>query len=229
MTEPAYTVAPVSGMRRAMAARMRLSNSEIPQVTLQAEAEADGLVTAAESSGGSISVTVHMLRIVSEALLAHPAINSWMLDGEWRQFSTVNLGVAVASRHGLVVPVLRDVTAMTLPQIADRLKALRQAADDRKLRTVDVSDGTFTVTNLGMYGVGHFNPLVNPPQVAILGVGAVTIRPAKTAEGRWLPLSLTFNHAAVDGAEAATFLRDLCRRIGQAQAAEHESGVVRQS
>lgn len=212
-----YTVAPTSAVRRTMAARMRQSSSEIPQVTLQAEADADALAAAVSAAGADATVTAYLLQLVALALVRRPELNSWVVGKERRLFDRVNLGVAVASKHGLMVPVVHDAHTLTVPELGERLLRLRSAADERKLRTEDVTGGTFTVTNLGTYGVGHFSPLVNPPQVGILGVGALTTRPVvrdgALAERRHLPLSLTFDHAAIDGAEAALFLRDLTRSI----------------
>ncbi len=218
-----YTVAKPNRIRRVMATRMRQSAAEIPQVTLQAAADAKGLVSAGSgpSGGPRITVTARLASVIAAVLTRHPRLNSVVVDGETRLYETVNLGVATATSHGLLVPVIRDAAALSAAEIAGQLAGLRERAESGTLRLEEMSDGTFTVTNLGPYGVGHFSPLVNPPQVAILGVGA--LEPRLLAGGDQpavitsLPLSLTFDHAAIDGAEAATFLHDLARAIGAYQ------------
>lgn len=215
-----YSVAVPTRVRRVMAARMRTSAAEIPQVTLQMAADAERLVPAGgrPAGGPRITVTARLLSVVAGVLARHPRLNSVIVDGETRLYETVNLGVATATSQGLLVPVIRDAAALSAEGIAGRLAWLRERAESGTLRLEDMSGGTFTVTNLGPYGVGHFSPLVNPPQVAILGVGASGPRLAAGGAGHVvrnsLPLSLSFDHAAIDGAEAATFLRDLAQAIG---------------
>lgn len=232
-----YMVAAPNRIRRVMAARMRKSAAEIPQVTLQAAADAERLVAAGggpagPAEGGSsadeprVTVTVRLVSVIAGVLTRHPRLNSLVVDGETRLYETVNLGVATATNQGLLVPVIRDAAALSVAEVADRLAALRKRAESGKLGLEEMSDGTFTVTNLGPYGVGHFTPLVNPPQVAILGVGALEPRLVAGGTGpggrgptvrQSLPLSLTFDHAAIDGAEASTFLHDLLQKIGDYQ------------
>jgi pyruvate dehydrogenase E2 component (dihydrolipoamide acetyltransferase) len=234
-----YTVAAPNRIRRVMAARMRKSAAEIPQVTLQASADAERLVAAcggpAEGGGSAerprVTVTVRLLSVIAGVLTRHPRLNSLVVDGETRLYETVNLGVATATSQGLLVPVIREAAALSVAEIADRLAGLRERAESGKLGLEEMSDATFTVTNLGPYGVGHFSPLVNPPQVAILGVGALEPRLVAGGAGpggaepggrgpavrNSLPLSLTFDHAAIDGAEASTFLHDLVQEIGDYQ------------
>jgi pyruvate dehydrogenase E2 component (dihydrolipoamide acetyltransferase) len=221
MSPDTYTVAAPNRIRRVMAVRMRQSATEIPQVTLQAAADAGPLVSLAADRGPAeprITVTVHLLHVIAGVLSRHTRVNSCVVEGETRLFDVVNLGVATATRHGLVVPVIRDAAALSVPEIAARLSSLRERAQSGTLQLADMVDATFTVTNLGAYGVQHFNPLINPPQVAILGVGAIAPRLHPLGDGttvvrQELPLSLTFDHAAIDGAEAATFLRDAVASI----------------
>ncbi|HUD36131.1 MAG TPA: 2-oxo acid dehydrogenase subunit E2 [Streptosporangiaceae bacterium] len=221
MTE-AYSVAAPNRIRRVMAARMRQSATEIPQVTLQATADAEQLASGGGGTGGPrVTVTTRLLQVVAQTLARHSRINSVVVDGETRLYETVNLGVATATSQGLLVPVIRDAGALPLTEIADQLASLRERAEGGLLRLEEMTGGTFTVTNLGPYGVGHFSPLVNPPQVAILGVGALEPRlglaGGEPAVRTCLPLSLTFDHAAIDGAEAAAFLHDLAQAIASYQ------------
>lgn len=213
-----YSVAEVNRIRQVMGRRMRQSARDIPQVTLHASADAGPLAAAPTSGAGPrVTVTAHLLVAVARTLPHHPRVNSCVVDGEVRLMSQVNLGVAAATRDGLVVPVIHDAAALGPVEMATRLGHLRQRADAGRLLMEDLVDATFTVSNLGPYGVGHFTPLVNPPQVAILGVGAICDRLAPTVDGprvvRELPLSLTFDHSTLDGAEAASFLRDLVQSI----------------
>ncbi|HUZ55743.1 MAG TPA: 2-oxo acid dehydrogenase subunit E2 [Streptosporangiaceae bacterium] len=223
MTE-GYTVAVPNRIRRIMAARMRQSAAEIPQVTLHASADAERLATGRMPTGDGgprITVTVRLLHVIARTLARHPRLNSVVVDGETRMYEAVNLGVATATGQGLLVPVIRDAGTLSVTEIAGQFAALRERAENGTLRLEEMTDGTFTVTNLGPYGVGHFSPLVNPPQVAILGVGALEPRlvagGAEPQASSSLPLSLTFDHAAIDGAEAATFLHELAQAIGNYQ------------
>jgi pyruvate dehydrogenase E2 component (dihydrolipoamide acetyltransferase) len=123
-------------------------------------------------------------------------------DGFFHRWQSVNVGVAVAAESGLVVPVIRDAQDRTLGEIASAIPALAEKARASQLDPADLLTGTFTVTSLGAHRVEWFTPIVNPPQVAIVGIG-------RQDEHRRLPLSLTFDHRVVDGQPAAAFLDDL--------------------
>ena len=151
-----------------------------------------------------------LTRIVASALVRHPAVNAHFVDGKLHRFSAADVGLAVAAPSGLVVPVIRGADRKSVQQIAaDRADVVARARDG-KLQLRDLEGGTFTISNLGMYGVERFNAVLNPPQAGILAVGAIEERPV--AEGGEvvvrprMDLTLTIDHRSVDGATASEFL-----------------------
>lgn len=221
---------PLKGMRGAIARRMLESATTKPQVTLQARVSADRLlaflaarrVAWAAAAGAPVTLTALLARLVALALTRDPRLNGHMAEGVITLHSRVNLGMAVALDDGLVVPVIKGAQDLSVPALARILADLAERARARRLTLDDVSDGTFTVTNLGMFGVESFNPLVNPPQLGILGLGALrpepVVRDGMVAIASQLPLSLTFDHAAVDGAQAAQWLRLLADLLADPEA-----------
>lgn len=136
----------------------------------------------------------------------------------------INIGVATATEQGLVVPVVHNVDRLDLRQIDNRIRELAEKARDTELTKEDLTGGTFTVTNLGMYGVGSFTPIINLPEAAILGVGAIVEKPAVISgvvqTRPMLTLSLSYDHRIVDGAPAAEFLRKVKEKIEKATSSE---------
>jgi pyruvate dehydrogenase E2 component (dihydrolipoamide acetyltransferase) len=178
---------------------------------------------AAQRAGGGVpSVTDFVLRAVALALIEHPRLNARWDDGRIVLFQTVNLGVAVATDHGLVVPVIPGAEALTVGEISDALGTLAGKAREAKLNAADLADGTFTVSNLGPFGVDRFTALVNPPQAAILAVGAMRTVPVwenDSVAGRpVIEFTLSGDHRVADGADGAGFLESLARRLGAAEA-----------
>ena len=154
-----------------------------------------------------------LTKLVAAALLRHRELNAHFAGEAVRLFPTANVGIAVAAPAGLVVPVIRSAERLTLPEIAAAREDLVGRARAGKLRQADLEDGTFTISNLGMYGVEEFTAVLNPPQVAILAVGAIDERPV-LVDGElevrpMMALTLTCDHRAVDGAAGAQFLRTL--------------------
>lgn len=203
--------------RRAVARSMRASAAEIPHVTLHRKANAEPLLTErtriladAAPGNGRVTVTVLLARIVARALRAYPRINGRSEEGELRLYERVNLGLAVALDDGLTVPVLHDADRASLQELAGMVTDVSSRARAGELKVADLVDGTFSLSNLGSHGVEFFTPLINPPQMAILGVGAMTeevrLRDDVPVVERRLHLSLSFDHAAIDGATAARFL-----------------------
>ncbi|MBM3727545.1 MAG: 2-oxo acid dehydrogenase subunit E2 [Acidobacteria bacterium] len=159
-----------------------------------------------------------VVKLAAHALMAHPAMAGGL--------STMHIGIAVDTPHGLIVPVLRNVPELSLTELAHQARGLIEAARERRLPAEAAADGVFTVTNLGSFGVETFNPVINPPQTAILGLGAILWEPVVLPSGEIVPrqrmaLCLTFDHRAVDGAPAARFLADLARVIEEPPAAVH--------
>jgi pyruvate dehydrogenase E2 component (dihydrolipoamide acetyltransferase) len=211
-------VVPLSPMRRTIAERMQRSWRDAPMVTLVAQADVAALLARREAEGGRVSINDLILRGTAIALTGHPRLNGWWIKDQLQQVRDVNLGVAVAVEDGLVVPVVRAAQRKTVAEIAAEVAALSGKARAGRLATADVADGTFSVSNLGAWGIDLFTPIINPPQVAILGIGRVSRVPRETATGvaftSAVALCLVFDHRAVDGATGAAMLQTLVQVLG---------------
>ena len=212
--------APLRGMRKLIAERMLRSVQSTAQLTITTEADVTATVRRKRALQDEFSVTYTDLVVeaVAAALRQHPRLNA-TVDGETLcAHSAVHIGLAVALDDGLIVPVLRDAHRKPLRVIAEEAKLLAEKARAGALSVDDVSGGTFTITNLGAYGVDTFTPIIHLPQVAILGVGRVVEKPAvhdgKIAIRSLMTLSLTFDHRVVDGAPAAAFLQAVAQALG---------------
>jgi pyruvate dehydrogenase E2 component (dihydrolipoamide acetyltransferase) len=218
-TAPEARVIPLAGMRRTIARRMHESLQSMAQVTLTGEADVSDLVKLREELGPEFDPTYTDLTIkaVALALKEHPRLNARIEGEEIRLLPEIHIGVAVALEDGLIVPVVRDADRKTLRQIAQETKKLARESREGSLSSGDATGSTFTVTNLGMYGVDAFTPIVNPPEVATLGIGRIVERPLRQGEELlWrqaMTLSLTFDHRVVDGAPAAAFLQAVRQRL----------------
>jgi pyruvate dehydrogenase E2 component (dihydrolipoamide acetyltransferase) len=212
-------VLPISTVRRTIADRMATSAHTVAPVTLTTEADATELVRLRkqlkdDGSQPAPSYNDLMARLVAQALLEHPMVNA-RFDGDTIvQAATANIGVAVDTDRGLLVPVLRDVQTKTLRQIARESAALVERARTGRISPDDLHGGTFTITNLGMYEIDAFTPIINLPECAILGVGRIVPKQVvvdaeaeRVAIRQMAFLSLTFDHRLVDGAPAARFLQ----------------------
>lgn len=204
---------PLSGTGRSIARRMEHAWAA-PAFNLVVEIEVDPLERMRRDHQGA-TLTDALLMCCAQALAAHPELNAHYDAEEFSvtRFDTANIGIAVATDRGLLVPVLRDVEGHTLDELATRRRELVDRARNGRLSMAEMQGGTFTLSNLGMFGVSHFTALLNPPQVAILAVGKIRTQLAMVggapAELRVMTVTLTCDHRAVDGATAATFLRDL--------------------
>ncbi|MBI2879979.1 MAG: 2-oxo acid dehydrogenase subunit E2 [Candidatus Tectomicrobia bacterium] len=218
--EGAPPAVPLAGLRRATAERLSGIWREAPHVTLIRPADVTALEALRKereeqweaSRGARPGIGDFVLRAAALTLRCHPALNSWLVEDGLRTFGDVHLGFAVAAREGLLVPVVRSAGEMDLFALAREVKRLTEAARAGRLSLEEMRGGTFTVTNLGTHGVEQFNPVLNPPQVAILGVGALREELALCPDGavarrKVLRLCLTFDHRAVDGAPAAEALK----------------------
>jgi len=209
---------PLVGMRKVIAQRMSESWHTSPMVTLNSEADAHNLKllrsnlrSAFESKGVNLSYNHILLKICAQALTEFPLFNARLEGDEVILQDEVNIGLAIALEDGLIVPAVKNVARKGLFQIAVETEELIERARGNKLTPDDISGGTFTITNLGMFDVRDFTPIINPPQCAILGVGAMTDRPVAIDDSvvirPIMVLSLTFDHRIVDGAQGAQFLK----------------------
>lgn len=221
---------PLKGTRGTIARRMLESATTKPQVTLHVKADLTRLLalheerrSAWEAAGVPVSLNVLLSWLVALAAVRDPRLNGHVEGGVVTLYGRVHLGIAVALDEGLIVPVLKDAQNLSLPALACAVADLIDRAQAHRLTMNDVSGGTLTVTNLGMYGVESFDPLINPPQIAIVGLGAIRPEPVarngEVAVVRLLPISLTFDHAAVDGAQAAQWLQLLVAMLEAPQEA----------
>ena len=217
---------PVSMLRRVVAERMAASAHTGAAVTLTTRADATELVRLREAlkADGSVqlvpSYNVLLAALVSRTLGEHPLLNATLNGDEIIIWQAINVGIAVDTTRGLVVPVLHDAAAKTLAQLASEGEDLLARAADGKAQPGELSGGTFTITNLGAQEIDFFTPLINPPQCAVLGVGRLN-KEWIVGEGNqpiactMLPLSLTFDHRLVDGAPAARFLQRVKKYVEQ--------------
>jgi len=229
------TEVPVKGVRKIIAERMLASLAGSAQYTLQAWANAEVLTAyrqrlkASDESLGLRGITIDdMVNYAAARTLAgHPEANAHFAEGRILQFARVHLGFAVDTPRGLLVPVIRNADSLSLKRLAAEGARLAQACQEGTVSPEALSGGTFTVSNLGALGIEFFTPVLNPPQVAILGVGGIQLRPVQDPAAAASPgfepggvafrphlaLSLTANHQVLDGAPAARFLAELARNI----------------
>ncbi len=213
--QPAPAV-PLRGMRQTIAARMLQSLQTMAQVTLTTETDVtdamrlrQGLARQWKDSG--LSPLHLVIKATARALKEHPRMNAIQKALEIELVPEIHIGVAVSLPEGLIVPTIRQADAKPLAQIAREAQDLANKAREGKATYDEVTGGTFTITNLGPYEIDAFTPIINPPQVGILGVGRVVEKPVvhegEIAKRAMMFLSLTFDHRVIDGAPAAEFLR----------------------
>ena len=228
--EPAAAdqVIPVRGARRLVAERMHASLRDTAQLTMTSYADATRLLQlraafkTADPQFEMSGVTLNdlLLFAVARTLTEHPEINATCRDGESGleivRSAAVHLAFAVDTPRVLMVPVIRDAAGLRVRELSVRAADLAERCREGSITPAELSGGTFTVSNLGSFGVESFTPILNPPQAAILGVGAVSWRPiGEQAVQQQIALSLTIDHRLIDGAPAARFLQTLCARIAE--------------
>ena len=217
---------PITTRRRIIAERLTASRQQTVPVTLTLKADASELIALREqmktAAGSSVvhSYQDMIIKVVANVLSRHPR-----MAGRWEEDGIIvprdhemNIGIAVDTDDGLLVPVIQDVNKLTLAEVAEKSRALIQRARAGRLLASDMQGGVFTVTNLGAFGIDAFTPVINLPESAILGLGAIRLEPVATPDGQLvarhqLSLSLTFDHRVIDGAPAARFLQDLVAAI----------------
>jgi pyruvate dehydrogenase E2 component (dihydrolipoamide acetyltransferase) len=216
---------PVTGIRKIIAERMHASLSTTAQLTMARSFDASSIlgyrakVKAQAESLGLPSITLNDMVVfaVARTLQAFPELNAHFLGDKIVQFPNVNVGVAMDTPRGLMVPNLKGAEAMSLSAVSSAIKPLAEAAQAGAINPDQLSGGTFTITNLGMLGIETFTPVLNAPEVAILGVGGLQLKPVmrdgEVSHVQSMSLSLTIDHQAVDGAPAARFLAALVQRL----------------
>ncbi len=220
---PLFEEIELSKMRKVIADRLAGSKRTAPHFYIDMTADAtmltrarNDLVKKSEQLGIKITFNDIIIKLVSRALLDFPMVNASFLDTKIRKHHVVNIGVAVGVDEGLVVPVVKNVDRKSIAQIAKEVRELAAKARNKKLLPSDYADGTFTITNLGMYGVETFHAIINPPESAILAVSSIINKPVAVGDQvvvrPCLTVSLSADHRIVDGVMAAQFLgrvRDL--------------------
>jgi pyruvate dehydrogenase E2 component (dihydrolipoamide acetyltransferase) len=205
---------PLTGITKVMCERMTLSTA-IPQVTTVAEADASDLVGLGLAKG--ISITTFIVRAVVEGLKRYPLMNSSLEGRTIMRKGYFNIGVSVATPRGLIVPVLHHAENKNLSEMAADLRELAAKARENRLSLEDVSGGTFTVTNSGVFGSLFFTPRINPPESAILGMGKImkqpVVRDDQIVIRSMMYLSLTYDHRHIDGETAVKFLQEVKKAL----------------
>ena len=210
----------MGGVRRATAQAMAQSWATIPHVTLFAKADVTALEEfrqtyrrRAEAAGGKLTLAPILLKIVAAALQAHPKLNA-SVDMERREAvykRYYHIGVAVDTDRGLLVPVIRDVHQKSIIELSAEMVQVAEKAREGKLALDEMRGATFTISNLGGLGTGFFTPIINPPEVAVLGLGRAEMEPVYIDDEfqprMRMPLSLSHDHRLVDGADGARFMR----------------------
>jgi pyruvate dehydrogenase E2 component (dihydrolipoamide acetyltransferase) len=222
---PVKELIPLSETRRIIGKRLNSSLQTMAQVTLVYEMDATELVAIREKrlpeveakSGSRVSYTDILVKVVARTLREYPIMNSTLEDEGIKVIEEINIGVAVASDRGLIVPVVRNADTTDLAGVVAAMKDMAARGREGKLTLKEVTSGTFTITNLGMSAVDAFTPIINPPQVGILAVGRIVKKPAVVEDQvvvrPMITFSLTFDHRVVDGFTAAEFLRKMVETL----------------
>lgn len=228
---PARTVAtaaddleiiPLSGMRKRIADRMSLSRSTVPDVTTVIDVSMDAVARLRKATG--LSYTTYIAWAAAHALADHPDLNATFVDNEIRRRKTVDLGVAVALDAGLIVVVVHGAERLSPAEIEAEIGRLAELARTGRIRPADLTGASFTVTNSGTFGSLLFTPIINVPEVAILGAGRVAdvpvVRDGQVVPGKVLHLCLSYDHRVVDGATAVRFLAAVKARLQDIESEE---------
>ena len=220
-------IIPLSGIRAKIAQRMQASFQEAPHIAETVEADISRLEDtrahlnemAAQKGKGKVSLTAILVKLVAWALEQNPYINSSLIDEKIYLWKEINIGVATAIENGLIVPVVHDANRLSFRETAERINDLGLRARQGKLELGEVQRGTFTISNLGMYGINQFRAIINPPENAILAVGAAVRKPIviddrdTIAVRPVISFTLSADHRVIDGVVAAKFLADLVKVV----------------
>ncbi|MBI2279446.1 MAG: pyruvate dehydrogenase complex dihydrolipoamide acetyltransferase [Bacteroidetes bacterium] len=210
-----YTEVPVSQMRKTIARRLAESKFSAPHFYLTIEMDMDNAINARNSinaiEGVKISFNDLIIKAVAGALKKHPKVNTSWLGDKIRFNEHINIGVAVAVEEGLLVPVVRFADGKTLTQISDEVRNYALLAKDKKLQPQDWEGSTFTISNLGMFGIEEFTAIINPPDACIMAIGGIkqvpVVKNGQIVPGNTMKVTLSCDHRVVDGATGAAFLQ----------------------
>ncbi len=213
-----YEEEPLSPMRKVIARRLQDSKTFIPHFYVRQEVHADALVETREQlkkGGLKVSINDFIVRACALVLREHPEVNSGFnsTSSNIIRFKTVDISIAVSLKHGLITPILRHADYKNLGQISTEVKLLAEKAREGKLAREEYMGGSFTISNMGMYGISDFLAVINPPQAAILAVSAIeekaVVREGQLMPGKVLTLTLSVDHRVIDGADAAKFIKSV--------------------
>lgn len=213
--EQSFTDVPHSMVRKVTAARLLESKTTVPHYYLTADVRMDSVMTMREelkAAGLKVSVNDFVIKASAMALMDVPGVNAQWTDSATRMFSSADISVAVQTEHGLMVPIVTGCEAKRLTEVSASVRELAGKARDNKLQPHEFTGGTFTISNLGMFGVKHFAAIINPPQAAILAVGATEARLVPGEDGdietaNLMNVTLSLDHRVVDGAMGAQWLQ----------------------
>ncbi|HSP32735.1 MAG TPA: dihydrolipoamide acetyltransferase family protein, partial [Thermoanaerobaculia bacterium] len=214
---------PLSAMRRTIAKRLAESTGPIPHFYLTVDYDVTNLVSIRQQmidmTGAKLSLNDFLVRAVAMALRQHPNVNASWGDEAITQHGEIHIGIAVATPEGLITPVIRNADRKSVPDIAQEVRSLAEKAKNRKLLPNDYQGSTFTISNLGAWGIEEFTAIINPPNSAILAVGAAEPRPVvmngQVVVRERMKLTMSCDHRVVDGAAGAEFLKTLRQFVEQ--------------
>jgi pyruvate dehydrogenase E2 component (dihydrolipoamide acetyltransferase) len=222
----------LEGIKKTIADRMSYSAFNIPEIILNVKANVTSLKVLREelnkkmlkTSGVGVTYTDFLIKAASNVLRNNLELNSTFSDGNYIIYDDINIGLAVSTKSGLIVPTIFKCDRLGITDIAKKRIELINKAKEEKLNLEDISNGTFTITNLGMYGIRSFSPIINPPQAAILAVGEIYTEPA-VIDGRigpesFINLTASCDHRIIDGTTGAKFLRELAELV------ENPAGLI---
>ena len=219
--EELYEVIEPSMTRKTIAERLTYSQRNIPQACLAIEVNVDRLLELRQELkkklGRRISLTAMLIKLLAEALKKHPILNAHFEDDKIKMFKSINISVAIQTKEGLIAPAIIEADKRSVDELTNAIEDLKRRAERKELTVEELTSGTFTISNLGPKGIIFFIPMINPPQVAILGVGSIRRIPIVVENGLKFTsnmiLTLTFDHRAVDGYQASEFLKTLKKLI----------------
>jgi pyruvate dehydrogenase E2 component (dihydrolipoamide acetyltransferase) len=217
---PDYEDIPLTQMRKTIAKRLVTSIGPVPTFYLTIEVDMTAMQRARESvnkrledSGIKTSVNDFIIKAVAAALRQHPEVNAQWTDTAIRRFNRVHIGVAVAVEDGLITPIVRDADVIGVAEISQQVKELAKRARERKLQPEEYTGATFSISNLGMFGIDEFTAIINPPEAAILAIGkaeekVVVVDGEMVVQSR-MRVTMSCDHRVIDGATGAKFLQTL--------------------